>query len=68
MSAMRVMFNNLTRALGIYLGGTIMERYTYNTPYLFTIGAYLIGTLIFFLLFRREIGTKTARGISTQEP
>lgn len=68
MSAMRVMFNNLTRALGIYLGGTIMERYTYNTPYLFTIGAYLIGTLIFYLLFRREIGTKTARAVSTQEP
>ena len=58
MSAMRVMFNNLTRALGIYLGGRIMERYTYNTPYLFTIGAYIIGTLLFYLLFRQEIHGK----------
>ncbi len=58
MSAMRVMFNNLTRALGIYLGGSIMERYTYNTPYVFTIGAYIVGTLIFYLLFRQEIHSK----------
>lgn len=54
-SAMRAMINNLMRALGIFLGGYIMESYTYNTPYIFTILFYLIGTYIFFKLFREKI-------------
>lgn len=58
MSAMRAMINNLMRALGIFLGGIIMEAYTYNTPYLFTILFYLIGTYIFFRLFKDEIVKK----------
>lgn len=55
MSAMRAMINNLMRALGIFLGGIIMETFTYNTPYIFTIVFYIIGTYIFFKLFRDEI-------------
>ncbi len=59
MSAMRAMINNLMRALGIFLGGAIMEGYTYNTPYIFTIVFYLIGTYIFFKLFRDQIMKKS---------
>lgn len=59
MSAMRVMTNNLMRSLGILLGGLIMETYSYNTPYIFTIIFYLIGTSIFFKLFKDKIIVKT---------
>lgn len=59
MSAMRAMVNNLMRALGIFLGGSIMENFTYNTPYIFTIIFYIIGTYIFFKLFKEKILPKT---------
>lgn len=55
MSAMRAMINNLMRAIGIFLGGAIMEAYTYNTPYIFTIIFYLIGTYVFYKLFKDKI-------------
>lgn len=55
MSAMRAMMNNLMRALGIFLGGLIMERFTYNTPYVFTIIFYFVGTFIFFKLFKDKV-------------
>lgn len=58
MSAMRAMINNLMRALGIFLGGRIMGAFTYNTPYAFTILFYLIGTFIFFRLFKDKIVKK----------
>jgi len=54
MSALRAMVNNLSRALGIFISGILMTRYTYNTPYIFTILFYIIGTTIFYLLFRKE--------------
>lgn len=55
MSAMRAMLNNFSRAIGILIGGWIMTNYTYNTPYAFTILFYIIGTLIFFSIFKKEI-------------
>lgn len=55
MSAMRAMVNNLSRALGILLGGRIMGMFTYNTPYIFTILFYIIGTSIFYNIFKKEI-------------
>lgn len=58
MSAMRAMINNITRAIGIYLGGLIMARFTYNTPYAFTIFFYLIGTSIFFSIFKDKVLVK----------
>jgi predicted MFS family arabinose efflux permease len=61
MSAMRAMMNNLTRALGIYVGGWLMGTYTYNTPYAFTIVFYMIGTLIFFTLFKNKILKKKTK-------
>jgi len=58
MSAMRAMANNLTRALGIFIGGWLMEHFNYNTPYIFTIALYLTGTALFYNLFRLKIKTK----------
>lgn len=60
MSAMRAMVNNLTRALGIFLGGWIMENFSYNTPYAFTILFYLLGTAVFYSLFRNKLQHKEA--------
>lgn len=60
MSAMRAMINNLMRALGIFLGGRIMGAFTYNTPYAFTILFYIIGTFIFFSIFKNKIVSNKA--------
>lgn len=52
MSSMRAMINNLTRALGIFIGGYLMTHFSYNTPYIFTIIFYLLGTYLFYYIFR----------------
>ncbi len=57
MASMRAMINNLTRGVGIFIGGGLMENFTYNTPYLFTILLYAIGTLIFYRLFRNQFSS-----------
>lgn len=54
MSALRAMVNNLSRALGILISGILMSIYTYNTPYMFTIVFYIIGTTLFFIIFKNE--------------
>lgn len=58
MSAVQGMVNNMSRALGIFLGGRIMTMYSYNTPYGFTISFYLIGTYIFYKIFKNKIHIK----------
>jgi predicted MFS family arabinose efflux permease len=55
MSSMRAMINNLTRALGIFIGGYLMTHFSYNTPYIFTIIFYLLGTYLFYYIFRDKI-------------
>lgn len=55
MSSMISMVSNLFRALGIYIGGVLMFRFSYNTPYYFTILCYLIGTFILYRVFK-EVG------------
>ncbi len=52
MSSMISLINNLFRAFGIYLGGYIMFKYSYNTPYYWTIAFYLIGTFILYRVFK----------------
>lgn len=49
------MMNNLSRAAGIFMGGHIMANFNYNTPYMFTIALYLLGTMIFYSLFKNEM-------------
>lgn len=46
-SSMRAMVNNLTRAMGIFVGGHIIEGFSSNMPFAFTIFLYAMGTLMF---------------------
>ena len=57
MSSMISMVSNLFRALGIYIGGVLMFRFSYNTPYYFTILCYLIGTFILYKVFK-DVGKR----------
>lgn len=47
--------SNISRALGIYIGGFLMETFTYNTPYYFTVLFYIIGVVMFAFMYKREI-------------
>jgi len=57
MSSMISMVSNLFRALGIYIGGVLMFKFSYNTPYYFTILCYLIGTFILYKVFK-DVGKR----------
>lgn len=52
MSSMVSLVSHLFRAVGIYIGGYLMFKYDYNTPYYFTIVCYLIGTYILYNVFK----------------
>lgn len=52
MSSMVSLTNNLFRSVGIYFGGILMFNFSYNTPYYWTIGCYLIGTVILYNVFK----------------
>lgn len=52
MSGMVSLVNNLFRAIGIFMGGIVMYRFSYNTPYYFTIGCYLVGTYVLYKVFK----------------
>jgi len=52
MSSMVSLVSHLFRAVGIYIGGYLMFKYDYNTPYYFTIVCYLIGTYILYKVFK----------------
>lgn len=54
MSSLISLINNLFRSIGIYIGGYLMFKYSYNTPYYWTILAYLIGTFILYKVFRKR--------------
>jgi len=51
LSSLFALSGNFTRAIGIVLGGYLMENVSYNTPYYFTIILYLLGTYLFFRIF-----------------
>ncbi len=54
LSSLMSLSSNLTRAVGIAIGGYIMHRYDYNTPYYFTVALYLLATVLFIKLYRSE--------------
>lgn len=54
MSGMISLTNNLFRSVGIFIGGYIMYKFTYNTPYYLTIVCYLIGTFIIYTYFYKK--------------
>ena len=51
LSSLFTLSGNFTRAIGIVIGGYLMENISYNTPYYFTIVLYLVGTYLFFKIF-----------------
>lgn len=54
LSSLMSLSNNFTRAIGIAIGGYVMHKYSYNTPYYFTVTIYLIATALFVRLYRSE--------------
>lgn len=52
MSSVVSMTNHLFRALGIFVGGYMMYNVSYNAPYYLTIICYLVGTAIFYNIFK----------------
>lgn len=67
MGSMFSLSNNISRAVGIYIGGYLMENFSYNTPYYFTVALYLMGSLIFARLFWRIRKRKAANKIEYKE-
>lgn len=53
-SSLRSTVNNLARALGILLAGIMMQEVSYNAPYAVTIGCYIVGTIVFRIVFKAE--------------
>ncbi|MGL4945483.1 MAG: MFS transporter, partial [Fusobacteriaceae bacterium] len=51
MSSLSQMTAYFTRALSVLLAGYIMENFSYNTPYYFTVILYLISTYLFYKYF-----------------
>lgn len=51
MSSLVSMSAYLTRAVSVLAAGYLMENFTYNTPYYFTVVLYLISTYLFFKNF-----------------
>ncbi|MDF2546214.1 MAG: hypothetical protein K0R93_1112 [Anaerosolibacter sp.] len=54
LSSFLALSNNILRGAGVYLGGMMMERFTYNTPYYFTVAMYFIGTILFMIIFMKD--------------
>lgn len=54
LSSFLALSNNILRGAGVYLGGMMMERFTYNTPYYFTVVMYFIGTILFMIIFMKD--------------
>jgi MFS family permease len=65
MSSMVSLVNNLFRAVGISIGGYLMFAYNYNTPYYWTIGCYLIGTVILYIVFKNVGKDSKKESLST---
>lgn len=58
MSSLSQMTGYITRALSVLLAGYIMENYTYNTPYYFTVILYLTSTYLFYKNFYHSMNRK----------
>lgn len=52
LSSLMTLFNNVTRAVGIFIGGFIMENINYNVPYYFTVFFYLCSLVVFVGMYR----------------
>ncbi len=53
-SSLKSTVNNLGRAGGIIVGGFMMTNISYASPYLVTICCYIVGTILFRIVFKSE--------------
>ncbi|SDL31748.1 MFS transporter [Romboutsia lituseburensis] len=54
LSSMISLCSNISRAIGISIGGVMMEKISYNSPYYLTVILYIIGVVIFANLYKKE--------------
>lgn len=55
LSSLAAVVQNLSRAIGITVGGFLMENISYNAPYFMTVILYIIGVLIFRVIYKDEL-------------
>lgn len=54
MSSLVALSGNISRAIGIAMGGFLMENISYTTPYYFTVVFYLIAVMLFNYIYRND--------------
>lgn len=66
LSSVMSLSSHISRAIGIGIGGFIMENVSYNTPYCFTIMLYVIGIVMFSYIYKKEVfqNQSTYKGLS----
>lgn len=58
MSSLISLSSNISRAIGIAIGGFLMENISYTVPYYFTVGFYLIAVMLFSHIYKSELRFK----------
>lgn len=54
MSSLVALSGNISRAIGIAMGGFLMENISYTAPYYFTVVFYLIAVMLFKYIYRND--------------
>lgn len=54
MSSLVALSGNISRAIGIAMGGFLMENISYTTPYYFTVAFYIIAVILFRYIYRND--------------
>lgn len=58
LSGLMTLFGNITRGVGIAVGGYLMKNISYNAPYYFTVFFYLCSTVLFIRMFKEHFSVK----------
>ncbi|RDY26991.1 MFS transporter [Romboutsia weinsteinii] len=58
LSSVLSLSSNVSRAIGISIGGFVMEKVSYNAPYYVTIVLYIIGIIMFSNIYKQELKSK----------
>lgn len=61
LSSILSLSSNISRAIGISIGGFLMENCGYNTPYYFTVVCYIVGVLLFSNIYKEQLSTKKVK-------
>lgn len=58
MSSLISLSSNISRAIGIAIGGFLMENVSYTVPYYFTVGFYIVAVILFSYIYKDEVKIK----------